>query len=88
MLITDGKQTIAQSLTNFSGISQRIKDRGIIVYALGVGSSVDQSQLLTIASSSDVVFFTSSFTELAPVVSQIQGKLCNCKYLCESVSCR
>lgn len=87
MLITDGKQTIAQ-ITNFSGISQRIKDRGIIVYALGVGPSVDQSQLLTIASSSDVVFFTSSFTELAPVVSQIQGKLCNCKYLCESVSCR
>ena len=57
------------------------------MYAVGVGVSADRSQLQTIASSRDDVFFTSSFKELAPVVSQIQGKLCDCKYLCESVSC-
>ena len=56
--------------------SKGIKDKGVEVFALGIGSGVDTSQLRQIASSNDNVFTSPGFNELESVVKQIVEKTC------------
>ena len=54
------------------------------MFALGIGSGVDTSQLRQIASSNDNVFTSPGFNELESVVKQIVEKTCPSK--CSSTS--
>ena len=56
------------------------------MFALGIGSGVDTSQLRQIASSNDNVFTSPGFNELESVVKQIVEKTCPSK--CSSTSKR
>ena len=75
-MITDGKQTTTSQYTKLSEASRGIKNKGVIVYAIGVGSGVDQVELEEIASGLDYVFTSSSFESLQNEASKIRKSVC------------
>ena len=75
-MITDGKQTTTGSYTRLSEASQGIKNKGVTVYALGVGTRVDQAELNEIASRSDYVSNAPSFQDLLSFSSGIRQLFC------------
>lgn len=75
-MITDGKQTTTLQYTKLSEASRGIKNKGVIVYAIGVGSGVDQAELEEIASELDYVFTSSSFESLQNEASKIRKSVC------------
>ena len=75
-MITDGKQTTTSQYTKLSEASRGIKNKGVIVYAIGVGSGVDQAELEKIASGLDYVFTSSSFESLQNEASKIRKSVC------------
>lgn len=75
-MITDGKQTTTSQYTKLSEASRGIKNKGVIVYAIGVGSGVDQAELEEIASGLDYVFTSSSFESLQNEASKIRKSVC------------
>ena len=78
-MITDGEQTTTKEYTPLDIASKRIKDKGVEVFALGVGSGVKTDQLRQIASSDDNVFTSPGFKELVNVVKPIVEKSCPSK---------
>ncbi|XP_015750459.1 PREDICTED: uncharacterized protein LOC107330348, partial [Acropora digitifera] len=76
IVITDGEQTTTGGFTPLDIASQGIKDKGIVVYSLGIGGNVDSDQLKQIASSEDNVFISVGFDELLDVVQPIVEKSC------------
>ena len=75
-MITDGKQTTTSQYTKLSEASRGIKNKWVIVYAIGVGSGVDQAELEEIASGLDYVFTSSSFESLQNEASKIRKSVC------------
>ena len=75
-VITDGKQSTKENYTRLSEASQGIKNKGVTVYALGVGNGVDRAELEEIASSSDYVSTASSFEDLLFISSGIRQLFC------------
>ena len=75
-MITDGKQTTRPPYTRLSVASQGIKNKGVTVYALGVGSGADRAELEQIASGSDYVFTSSSFSDLKNIAPKITKRFC------------
>ena len=75
-MITDGKQTTTSQYTKLSEASRGIKNKGVIVYAIGVGSGVDQAELEEITSGLDYVFTSSSFESLQNEASKIRKSVC------------
>ena len=80
IVITDGEQTTTKAYTPLDIASQRIKDKGVEVFALGVGGGVNTDQLRQIASSNDNVFTSAGFDELVSVVKPIVEKSCPSKH--------
>lgn len=76
MLITDGEQTTTEAYTQLSVASSGLKNKGVTVFALGVGKNVKTSELEDIASSKDYVFSASSFKELQNVAVRVRAGLC------------
>lgn len=76
IVITDGEQTTTGGFTPLDEQSKGLKDKGVTVYSLGVGSRVDPEQLRQIASSGDNVFTSAGFEELVSVVKPIVEKSC------------
>ena len=72
-------QTTTKEYTPLDIASKRIKDKGVEVFALGVGSSVNVDQLRQIASSNDNVFTSPGFEQLVDVVKPIVEKSCPSK---------
>ena len=81
IVITDGKQTTAKAYTELSVASQGVKNKGVAVYAVGVGKGADAAELMEIASSQGNVFVSASFKELQPLAVEIRKRLCDCKFL-------
>ena len=75
-MITDGKQTTTGNYTRLSEASQGIKNKGVTVYVLGVGTGVDRVELDEIASRSDYVSITPSFQDLLSISSGIRQLFC------------
>lgn len=75
-MITDGKQTKRGKFTALSLASRGIKSKGVVVYAVGVGSGVDKTELEEIASGSQHVFISSSFSELHAISLGLTRRLC------------
>ena len=59
--------------------SQGIKDKGVTVYAIGVGSGADRAELEQIASGSEYVFTSSSFSDLQNIAPRITKRFCSGK---------
>ena len=76
-MITDGEQS---DNANLSVASSGLKNKGVTVYAIGVGSNVKESELLNIASSKEHVLTTPSFQEL----DKLNSVLLN---MCKGESC-
>jgi len=53
-----------------------MKNKGVTVYALGVGIGTDQAELVEIASGSDYVFTSSSFSDLQGTAPKIIERFC------------
>ena len=75
-MITDGKQTTTLPYTRLSVASLGIKNKGVTVYALGVGSGADRAELEEIASGSEYVFTSSSFSDLQDITPKITKRFC------------
>ncbi|CAH3037506.1 unnamed protein product [Porites evermanni] len=77
IVITDGEQTTNRGpYTPLSEASKGLKDKQVILYALGIGKNVNQDQLNAIASSKNNVFTAASFSDLTPVAQTIVQNSC------------
>ena len=77
MVITDGKQTRDKAdITPLAEAAQLLKDKGVVLYALGVSKYADLSDLKKIASSSETVVIAPSFKALGDVVITIRKNVC------------
>nr|XP_047139372.1 uncharacterized protein LOC101240329 isoform X3 [Hydra vulgaris] len=65
-LLTDGEQYAGDGVVdeNPANVAQLVRDRGIEIIAVGIGSGVNQSELNSIAGSSEKVFLAENFDEL------------------------
>jgi len=81
IVITDGKQTTSKAYTELSVASQGVKNKGVAVYAVGVGKGADAAELREIASSQENVLISTSFKELQPIAVELRKRLCDCKFL-------
>ena len=75
-MITDGKQTTKLPYTRLSVASLGLKNKGVTVYALGVGSGADRAELEEIASGPSYVLTSSSFTDLQTIAPRITKQFC------------
>ena len=75
-MITDGKQTKTGQYTRLSVASQGIKNKGVAVYAVGVGSDAGKAELEEIASRAEYVIISSSFKELQNISPGVIRRLC------------
>ena len=79
-MITDGSQTKTGQFTPLTIASQGIKNKGVTVYAVGVGKGAVRSELLEIASGPGNVLSTSSFEELQKIASELRRQFCEGNY--------
>lgn len=75
-MITDGKQTTTQEYTKLSEASKGMKNKGVIMYAVGVGGGADTAELEEIASGSKYVYTPASFGDLQNIAPEIRKRLC------------
>ena len=75
-MITDGKQTTTLPYTRLSEASRGMKNKGVTVYAIGVGSGADRAELEEIASGPSYIFTSSSFSDLQSIAPRITKRLC------------
>ena len=75
-MITDGNQTKTGQYTSLPVASQGIKNKGITVYAVGVGKAVIMSELSEIASSAEYVITSPSFKDLQKITSGMRRQFC------------
>lgn len=76
IVMTDGKQTTTGNYTRLSVASAGLKLREVIVYAVGVDSSVDGDELEEIATAPEYVLTSSSFRALQTIAPQIRKSVC------------
>ena len=81
IVITDGNQTTTKAYTALSVASQGVKNKGVAVYAVGVGKGADAAELREIASSQENVYVSESFKDLQSLAGSIRTRLCNCKFI-------
>ena len=77
VVITDGLSD-APDLT--SQEAQHLHDTGTIVFAVGIGTSVDEDELASIASSEEYVFQVDSFEALYSIRHLLAITACSIKY--------
>ena len=75
-MITDGNQTKTGQYTSLPVASQGIKNKGVTVYAVGVGKAVDMSELLEIASAPEYVITSPSFKDLQKITLGMRRQFC------------
>ena len=75
-MITDGNQTKTGQYTSLPVASQGIKNKGVTVYAVGVGKAVVMSELLEIASAPEYVITSPSFKDLQKITSGMRRQFC------------
>lgn len=78
VILTDGKNNIPPSPESQA---QLLKNNGVIIVAVGVGSNVDMGQLRRVASRPDFVFHVNSFSALSTIRRGVVGVACQGKYL-------
>ena len=78
ILFTDGEQTTenVNDLIPLKEVASRLKDRGIVLFAVGIGEKVKRSQLLEIASGEEYVIMMESFSALRESAKKIAALAC------------
>lgn len=76
VVITDGIQTKNENYTELSLASRGLKDKGVVVYAVGVGKDVSGTELEDIASGTEFVLRTLLFEKLPTVAEEVAKRLC------------
>ena len=78
ILFTDGEQTTkdVNDLIPLSVAAGRLRDRGIVIFAVGIGSKVRKQQLVEIADSEEHVIMLRSFSELRESAVKIASSTC------------
>ena len=77
MVVTDGAQTTHKgSYTPLDKASQPIKDKGIDVWAIGVGKWAKKEELETIASDPGKVIVVKGFKDLKYIIETLQKGVC------------
>lgn len=77
LVITDGQQTTDKGpYTPVKQSSQLLKNKGVLVYSLGIGPGVSTSEQSDIASKPSYVFTAPSFEDLHFRVRQILNAIC------------
>ena len=76
VVITDGNQTKTGQYTRLTVASQGIKNKGVTVYAVGVGKAADMTELREIATAREYVFTSPSFKGLQNISSGLRDRLC------------
>ena len=76
-MITDGQQTTDKGpFEPLELASKGLKDAGVTVYGLGVGTDVNREELVAMATSPGFVFQAQSFQILIDEVENIKAQLC------------
>lgn len=75
-MLTDGKQTKDPDHVPLKVASAPLKDRGVYVHALGVGSRISVFELIKISSSPDFVHNARNMSELSLKAKEISKEIC------------
>jgi predicted peroxiredoxin len=81
IVITDGFQTKRQAYTPLHIASQPIKDKGVEVWAIGIGSALNEKELKQIASKPSNVLKVTSFENLSKLYFKLVPSVCKGKYI-------
>jgi len=72
IVLTDGK-----SRDNVKDPAQRLRDLGVTIYAVGIGSKINEDELKEMATDPDADHvFTSGFDDLGTIVQAIKNNIC------------
>ncbi|KAI4893150.1 hypothetical protein NFI96_010880 [Prochilodus magdalenae] len=74
VVITDGKSNDDKPPT-LDAVIRQAEERGITRFAIGVGHEYSREELIKIASSSDLVFETKSFSTLTTILSKLTQRI-------------
>lgn len=79
--MTDGKQTLNDENSDFATdilfeAVQPLKEKGIRVISLGIGTNTQLLDLLTLASTDNDVYLAQDFTELRNLVTELTERKC------------
>ena len=64
VLLTDGSQTQSRNPEDPGVVAQEIRDEGIKLIVVGMGSSTDEAELLNIGGTAENVFSADNFNDL------------------------
>ena len=78
IVLTDGESDRGQ---NVPGAAQSARDQSIEMFAFGIGSNINEIELLQIAGSPERVFRIDSFSNIDDVKAMITRGSCKCKLL-------
>ena len=76
LLITDGRQTVADDAKDLKEASEPLRQAGVRVIALGIGSGVDGAELRSITESDDDVVLADGFDDLVLQLRNLTSKAC------------
>ena len=78
ILFTDGEQTTegVNDLIPLSVAAGRLRNQGIVIFAVGIGSKVRKQQLVEVADSEEHVIMLKSFSELRQSAVKIASTAC------------
>lgn len=76
LVLTDGRQTNEDGVEGLHLASKPLKENGVQVFSLGIGSDFNVGELLDIASDDASVFNARSFNELLSNVATITEQSC------------
>ena len=84
VLITDGYANVDERNTVPNAVA--LKDDGIVIYSVGVGSSANKEELIVIAGSEGEVFFLEDFNETE--FNNLRGRIINDACLGKLSTCK
>ncbi len=78
IFFTDGIQTTqgVDDLIPISDVASRLRERGIVIFAVGIGNGVERKQLLEIAGREEYVIMMTSFSDLEQSAAKIAALTC------------
>ena len=77
LLITDGRQSAASDAKDLKEASEPLRQAGVRVMALGIGSGVDRDELRLITENDDDVVLANDFEDMLLQVRNLSSKACD-----------
>lgn len=77
VLVNDAKSHPHQEISSLTTAANKLKQKGISVFAVGIGQDVDESELLAVASSPDQVFLFDSHDSLFTRLDELTSSVCS-----------